>query len=71
MREQPPNRRRRWVWIATIAVGLLVATYLLVPMAGTDTPTVEFDSEFRAPVANPVLEPDRPDLIEEPRIDEP
>jgi hypothetical protein len=26
--------------------------------------------DYRMPVANPVLEPDRPDLIGEPRIDE-
>lgn len=27
--------------------------------------------DHRAPIRNPVLESDRPDLIEEPRIDEP
>lgn len=28
-------------------------------------------SDYRMPVANPPLEPERPDLIEEPKIDEP
>ena len=30
----------------------------------------EVSSDFRMPVANPILEEDRPDLIGEPRIDE-
>jgi hypothetical protein len=30
----------------------------------------QLHADFRAPVANPPVEPDRPDLLEEPRIDE-
>lgn len=52
------------------ALALAAAAYLASRSPGeSDAPPLPYE-EYRAPVQNPPLEPDRPDLIEEPRIDE-
>ena len=53
--------------IALFLVALLVAIGTLVAWPGR-TPGPEPTPEIRMPIANPVLEPDRPDLIGEPPV---
>ena len=56
---------------ALLLVSLLLASCQPGSPPANQEPGPETNSDLRAPVANPVLEPDRPDLIGEPRIDEP
>jgi hypothetical protein len=48
-----------------------VLSYVVTGQYQRAEPDPDVESGYRAPVANSELEPDRPDLIGEPRIDEP
>ena len=58
-------------WPALLLVCLLALSYVVTAQFQHAEPEPGAETDYRAPVANPVLEPDRPDLIGEPRIDEP
>mgnify|MGYP001814082913 CR=1 FL=1 len=58
-------------WPALLLVCLLALSYVVTGQFQRTEPEAGVETDYRAPVANPVLEPDRPDLIGEPRIDEP
>jgi len=47
------------------AIGFGIYSYL-----ETSEPHAVLENTPRIPIANPILEPDRPDLIGEPRLDE-
>ena len=51
--------------VAMAALGFVILEY--VDDRGHEQ---QLPADFRAPVANPPIDPNRPDLIEEPRIDE-
>jgi len=54
------------------AIVMLVLTALGVGIYGyleTSEPLAVSENDLRMPIANPPLEPERPDLIGEPRID--
>jgi hypothetical protein len=51
--------------IALAALGFVVFDY--IEDRGDEG---QLDADYRAPAANPPVEPDRPDLFEEPMIDE-
>ena len=52
-----------------LLAGVVALAFLLLDSLAPET-TCQVPAETRMPVANPLLEPDRPDLIGEPRIDE-
>jgi hypothetical protein len=54
-----------------LLICLLASSYVVTAQFQRAEPGTGVETNYRAPVANPVLEPDRPDLIGEPRIDEP
>ena len=56
--------KRLLVLIALAALGYAGFWYLEI--GDQDVP---MQADYRAPVANPPIEPDRPDLLEEPRIE--
>ena len=58
-------------WPAALLVCLLALSYFVAGQYQRAEPEPAVGSDYRAPVPNPELEPDRPDLIGEPRIDEP
>lgn len=57
----------RWV---VVLVATLIALGILFLDLLEPRKTEHTSAETRMPVANPLLEPDRPDLIGEPRIEE-
>lgn len=61
------RRKLKWTMIVFALVVLGVAGYRA---AKSPTEMGVPANELRMPVANPPLEPDRPDLIGEPRFDE-
>jgi hypothetical protein len=54
-----------------LLISLLALSYVVTAQFQLVEPEPGVETDYRAPVANPVLEPDRPDLIGEPRIDQP
>jgi hypothetical protein len=66
--ELTPGTRR--LWPAIILVVFLALGYVAAGQHAAETPGMPAASEIRMPVANPPLEPDRPDLLGEPRIDD-
>ena len=55
--------------LAFIVAALAAAGLFLFDFEGREQLHVE-NEDLRMPVSNPPVEPDRPDLLEEPRIDE-
>lgn len=53
------------VMLVLTAIGFGIYSYL-----ETSEPHAVLENTPRIPIANPILEPDRPDLIGEPRLDE-
>ena len=53
-----------------LLAGMTIVAYTVYRHVITDAPPPADVQELRMPVANPLLEPERPDLIGEPRIDE-
>ena len=51
-------------------VGLIALGFVVFDYDGDSNREEEMQADYRAPVANPPVEPDRPDLFEEPIIDE-
>lgn len=58
--------RFKLLFLAATAAALLASRF-----DGNKLESALPNEDYRAPLRNPVLEPDRPDLLEEPRIDEP
>ena len=56
------------VLVAVAALG--VAAFKYFDHLAQDPAQEPVPPDYRLPVANPPVEPDRPDLLEEPRIDE-
>ena len=55
---------------AILLAGMAIVAFAVYRHVFTDAPPPADVQELRMPVANPELEPERPDLIGEPRIDE-
>jgi hypothetical protein len=68
-RSTPGNGRRQRLVIGILLLGVIIFATGKYLRAAAEKPAGDIP-EYRMPVANPVLEPDRPDLIGEPRIDE-
>ena len=66
--ELRPGTRR--LGPAIILIVFLALGYVAAGQLAAETPSTPAASEIRMPVANPLLEPDRPDLLGEPRIDD-
>lgn len=49
-------------------VGLIALGFVIFDYDGDSSREAELQADYRAPVANPPVEPDRPDLFEEPTI---
>lgn len=65
-----PGKRHRWrLAMAVALVGLTLFAGGKLLQTGAEKSADDI-LDYRMPVANPVLDPDRPDLIGEPRIDE-
>lgn len=56
--------------IAILLAGMGIVAYAVYRHVVNDAPPRADVHELRMPVANSLLEPERPDLIGEPRIDE-
>jgi len=54
-----------------LTLTLAAAAYLISSFSETDEPRQLPYEDFRAPVRNPPVEPDRPDLFEEPGFIDP
>jgi len=57
--------------LALLLLAAAAFSWYLAREAPQAPPPGPLPGEARIPVANPPLEPDRPDLFEEPRIEEP
>jgi hypothetical protein len=57
-------------WTAIVLLGMAFVAYSVYLHVFADATLPTDAQELRLPVANPALEPERPDLIGEPRIDE-
>jgi hypothetical protein len=57
-------------WTAIVLFGMAFVAYSVYRHVFADAALPTAVQELRMPVANPELEPERPDLIGEPRIDE-
>ena len=66
---QLPSRARRLG--AIVLVILLALFHAFTGPAETQSPAAGQGDEIRMPVSNPPLEPNRPDLFREPRVDDP
>ena len=64
-----PPRRLRYVVAATVI--LMLAAFIANRTEQPDSTAQAPASDRQMPVTNPPLEPTRPDLIGEPRIDDP
>lgn len=53
-----------------VLVVLAVVVFMLFQYIEVQGDRRQLQADYRAPVANPPVEPDRPDLFEEPRIEE-
>lgn len=53
-----------------VLVALAVLVVMLFDYVEVQDDRRQLQAGYRAPVANPPVEPDRPDLIEEPRIED-
>ena len=56
--------------VVILALVVLAAAAFVTLGTGDRDPERRLETDYRAPVGNPPVEPDRPDLIEEPKIDE-
>lgn len=54
-----------------VLVALAALAFVLSDHVTDQRDQRQLRADYRAPVANPPVEPDRPDLFEEPRIEEP
>ncbi|MDX1406094.1 MAG: hypothetical protein R3192_16240 [Woeseiaceae bacterium] len=55
---------------ATVLIGLAVLVFVLFDHVDQRREARQWRVDARPPVANPPVEPDRPDLFEEPRVPE-
>ena len=53
-----------------VLFALAVVAFMLIEYVNDRSDERQLQAGYRVPEANPPLEPDRPDLFEEPRIDE-
>jgi hypothetical protein len=53
-----------------VLVALAVLVFMLFEYIEVHGDQRQLQADYRAPVVNPPVEPDRPDLFEEPRIEE-
>ncbi len=53
------------VWVAVVVLGFVIFEFV-DDLSHEKNP----HADYRVPVANPPVDPNRPDLFEEPRIDE-
>ena len=75
--DRPPNDGRqrgpfspRRAGMAAILVAIAAAAYLLLQTAGTPGTVEPRGNDLYMPVVDPILEPDRPDLIGDSLADE-
>lgn len=64
-----PSVTRRTMRLIAL-LGLAALVFMLFGYVEDQRDRQQLRADFRVPVANPPVEPDRPDLFEEPRIDE-
>ena len=65
------SKRNRALWLLTIAATAAVAGGIAAYLTRGGDATGSAPTGIRMPVSNPPVEPTRPDLFEEPVIEEP
>lgn len=66
----PDKQRFRWLAGVVVATAIAVAAVIYYRVEGDSPVATQITEDFRAPTAAPLVEPDRPDLLGEPRIDD-
>ena len=67
---RPPVNSKHLRWAIALLI-IVAVVLLLLPRLATENDVEPPEPGPRIPVTNPPLEPDRPDLIGEPRIEDP
>ena len=70
MTPDPPLPATARLTLVLLAVALAVLGWVVVGHLDERDEEPQLQAEYRVPNANPPVDPNRPDLLEEPRIDE-